>query len=406
MNKDSKFVNDNAISLDDSLIYFDHTLIKKTNKFKVVKEFSDLAKKDTKKETAKVNKPKNDYFYAIEITENDENDDDLYGKIEKDKKLKNDKYRSFVEIGEEINSIIYKNGVKTDIGFNLLASMTFSHLLMIPYKENNLNEMKVILKSLNQNLFIFDGFLDKDFSKVKELSNILKLANDNKKDAMFVYLNHFKSQDLFEFLKPVYSFIDNQDSVNYIYADGKMNIIPKNIYFIFSLDKDEFPYEISRRLLRFVSYVPNNTLFLNEVERMTTKPINLEEMRLSLKNKGANYYIDDNLMKKMDGLVSLINKTNGYFIQNKIQNRLENYLVALSFKDIDDYEKLDICFANNFAYEAFITKDYKMYFDEIDIVKYLKNAFGSERMERLISKFEEYLSYTKTLDKKETTKNE
>ena len=359
----------------------------KTSKFKVVDDF----KKDEEEvlNTPVIKNTNQDIVYAEEILQ----DDDLYGQGFKDRLLDKEAQRSFVDIGKGIDEAILKNGVKTNIGFELISSMQFSRIMMIDYLENSLEIMKPILKTLNSFSFIYNKNEIDEINHSQKLLSVFEYANKNKSIPVYIFLNKFEAEKIFDFLKAFYAYFDNPDGDNYINTFGKLNYIPHNLYFIISLDKNEFAYNIKRKLLRYISKIHFKAELVEEKQKYSLQTISLEELALSLKEVGDTFALNDDLWKKVDGLVDLISKTNGYYIHNKIEVRLENYMVAYSGKISDSYELLDITLANNIAHEAFITKDPSLYQDKIDIEAFINNSFGFDRMENVRKEFNEYLHF-------------
>ena len=359
----------------------------KTSKFKVVDDF----KKDEEEvlNTPAIKNTNQDIVYAEEILQ----DDDLYGQGFKDRLLDKEAQRSFVEIGKDIDEAILKNGVKTNIGFELISSMQFSRIMMIDYLENSLEIMKPILKTLNSFSFIYNKNEIDEINHSQKLLSVFEYANKNKSIPVYIFLNKFEAEKIFDFLKAFYAYFDNPDGDNYINTFGKLNYIPHNLYFIVSLDKNEFAYNIKRKLLRYISKIHFKAELVEVKQKYSLQTISLEELALSLKEVGDTFALNDDLWKKVDGLVDLISKTNGYYIHNKIEVRLENYMVAYSGKISDSYELLDITLANNIAREAFITKDPSLYQDKIDIEAFINNSFGFDRKENVRKELNEYLHF-------------
>ena len=203
----------------------------KTSKFKVVDDF----KKDEEEvlNTPVIKNTNQDIVYAEEILQ----DDDLYGQGFKDRLLDKEAQRSFVEIGKDIDEAILKNGVKTNIGFELISSMQFSRIMMIDYLENSLEIMKPILKTLNSFSFIYNKNEIDEINHSQKLLSVFEYANKNKSIPVYIFLNKFEAEKIFDFLKAFYAYFDNPDGDNYINTFGKLNYIPHNLYFIVSLDK-------------------------------------------------------------------------------------------------------------------------------------------------------------------------
>lgn len=393
MSKDIKYIKESEPILEKSndKIRFGYVgngvvIASKEKKFKVVSDFKDEESEETK---IIVNEDEPEIYYAEEVFL----DDDLYGAQFKDTLLESDSHRSFVDIADELNSAILENGVETNFAFELLASMQFSRIMLIPNLEDNLKIMKSILRTFSSYSFIFNKEDVQEINRSEKLAKIFEVANKNKSNPVFIYLHEFESETFYDFIKSFYAYFDNPDGDNYINTFGKLNYIPHNIYFLLSLKEGDVPYLIKRKLLRYISKMEYKAKLVEEKAKFKVTPISLEELSYSEKEASTNFAFSDDLWKKVDGLVNLISKTNGYFIHNKIEVRLENYLVAYSQKISDSYELLDTTLANNFALEAFICKDPSLYTSKIDIETYINNAFGYDRMLNLRKEFTSYLNY-------------
>ena len=363
-------------------------LEEKNGPFKIVKEFSSEVKEQAKLEIEEKKKIEDSIVYAEEIFSDDE---DLYGQNFNDIMLDKKAHRNLLQIGQEMDEFVLGNGLQTDLSFKLLCSMQFSRLICL--SSLSFEAIKTYLSSVNKKTFIFEENGNEDISKERQILSAFEYAINNKTTPIFVYLHDFSSKNVFNYLRPLYNYIDNPEGDNYFNAFGKLTYIPHNLYFIISLKNGEYPYEITRKLLRYISFAEAKGTIIEEKTKFNVKTFSLEEIYLSMKESGMNFSINDDLWKKVDGLVKLISQTNGYFIQNKIEIRLENYLVALGNEVEDNFELLDKGLSANLAVEAFICKDPSLYETTIDIEKYLNNSFGEDKMPLLRKQFNAYLSY-------------
>ena len=201
-----------------------------------------------------------------------------------------------------------------------------------------------------------------------------------------------KSKEVFEFLKPVYTYIDSPEANTYVQSGGKSYIVSKNVFFVLTLQEGEILSDISRRLLRYISVVTGD---IERCER-DAKPVNLiisnEELAMSLRESLERRILIEATWKKLDSLVDYINQTSGFVLQNKIVRRLENYSSCLLTSPVEEIEALDRTLAYNFFNEAIITKNAAGYLGTSDIFNMMDSIFGAEQLPLSRKVIKDYLS--------------
>lgn len=335
--------------------------------------------------------PKENVYYAEEIFDDE---DDIYTNAMNDRLLQKEHHRTMFEIGETINNAVLANGFKTNVGLSLLASVQFSRLIYLPYRENVREFVKSLFTSISNPIYMTassDGGQDDYLAYDDIIYRALEFARVNKNRPVFVFSDNLTSKNLFDYYHHFYQYIDNPDGDIYLTALGRSLYIPHNLYFIFTLQPKQCPFDIARRIYRYVSYLDFNFSEVAPSENKSNLTLSLEELRASLREAADNYGIKEDMWKKFDGIIELIHEVNGFVLQNKVARRLEDYAISYFTSPLEVTEVMDTVIANNFIHEAIITNKPQVYTTDYDLYKAIDNNFGPESLPMTRKVIKEYL---------------
>lgn len=386
-----KALGDNYAPLDKNINRDDYSLVveNKHPKYRILEDFSQSNMNLDEEENKG---PKENYYYAEEIFDDE---DDIYTNAMNDRLLQKEHHRTMYEMGETINSAILANGFKTNVGLPLLASIQFSRLIFLPYKENARDFIKAMFTSISNPIYMTassDGGQDDFLAYDDIVYRALEFARVNKNRPVFIYSDNLSSKNVFEYYRHFYQYIDNPDGDIYLTALGRSLYIPHNVYFIFSLkDNKECPYDIARRIYRYVSYLECNFSEVPPSDKKENLILSLEELRASLREAADNYGIKEDMWKKFDGIIEIIHEVNGFVLQNKVARRLEDYAISYFTSPLEVTEVMDVVIANNFIHEAIITNKPQVYHTDYDLYKTIDNNFGPESLPLTRKVIKEYL---------------
>ena len=338
---------------------------------------------------------KDELVYAEEVfEENIDEDEDIYSKANRDRLLEKAHHRSPYEIGDEIDKAFLSHGKRGEVGLPFVASMHFSRLIYFPYDSKNEENILALLDCLSCDPFICDKKYEGDTIKDSEnLIKALEYAKNNLNKQVFIIVPNLKASEVFDYLKPVYTYIDSPDANTYIQTGGKSYIVSKNIYFILTLQEKELVSDISRRLLRYVSVVDAKVIDDERASVPSRLIISNEELAVSLRESLERRILDESTWKKLDSLIEdHINPVSGFVLQNKIVRRLENYSSCLLTAPLEEIEALDRTLAYNFFNESIVTKNAAGYLGTSDIFKAMDSIFGAEKLPLSRRVIKDYLS--------------
>lgn len=365
--------------------------------FIIVDEFSDAGSgvqtgftisEDKEKE------PQEEIVYAEEVFEEQiDEDDDIYAKVNRDRLIEKRYHRSPYEIGQEIDKAYLSYGKKANIGLPLVASMQFSRLIYFPFDKRNEENIQYLLATFSVDPYIVERRFDGD--NIKESENFIKaleFAKNNINKQVFVVVHNLKAKDVFEYFKPVYTYIDSPEANTYVQSGGKSYIVSRNIYFIFTLQEGELISDVSRRVLRYVSEIDVEIEDEAPADEQVSLIISNEELTVSLRESLEKRILDESNWKRLDSLIEHINPVSGFVLQNKIVRRLENYSSCLLTSPVEEIEALDRTLAFNFFNEAIVCKNAAGYLGTNDIFKAMDSIFGAEKLPLSRKVIKEYLS--------------
>ena len=364
--------------------------------YKIVKEFSEsaqattaiLPQQDNDVETTLDGK---EIVYAEEIIEDD---DDLYGDELKDRELEKQKHRSYVEIAKELDEKLEENGLHGNIGFNLLSAMNFSRFLYFRNRESLHNEIQGLIRTLD---FPFHEVKKEGITSIAEDEGILDVLANAKKNSFkpyFIYVGELAPNNVFDFLRPVYNYIDNPDGDTFLHVNGRNVYIPHNIYFLYTIADHKEYFDISRRLLRYSAIVEGELIPVEAKKDASTNKmiISTDQLHVAFVETDAQFEISEEAWRKIDNFATSLNQVNNYRLHNKIVRRLENYMILLLSTGKKEEDVVDIALANNLISEAIITKEPAKYFDEFSLVEMIEDSFDSYPMSKCKEVVANYLS--------------
>lgn len=395
MKKESKFIEDHPKALNINLEFVeqdieDNVAIESDSPFVIVSEFSDGAKSFksfTPKEETKV---KDNIVYAEEVFEDE---DDIYSTELHDRLIQKASHRLLSVIGKDIDDAYLANGKQANVGLDLLSSMQFSRLINVEGDLTKNDNMQVLFETLGVPFFSITPLEESNIAYNNTLYDAISFAKANRNKPVFIYVNSILGKDLFDYLRPLYTYIDNPTNDCYITAGGRNTNIPTNLWVFFSLNGDEI-YQVSRRILRYSSILNVSILEVKKGEKSDAK-LSLEEIKASLSEASERRSIEEESWKKVDSLVRCIGAVNGYSLQNKITLRLEAFAATLFCLDKEDDEVIDIALSRCVINEAIITNDVSKYSSDNDLDLSLTNSFGGDKMMLTRNAIKRYFDYMK-----------
>ena len=364
--------------------------------YKIVKVFSDSAQATSEIDSDKASSVQDieadkEIVYAEEIIDDD---DDIYGDELKDRELEKQRHRSYVDLANELDEKLEINGLHGKIGFNLLSAMKFSRFLYFKNRETLNNEIRTLIRTLDFPFHEVKSAELENIAQDEEMLDVLANAKKNSFKPFFIYVGELEANNVFEFLKPVYNYIDNPDGDNFFQSNGRNVYIPHNVFILYTIKNHKYYFDIARRLLRYSAIVDGELIPVEpKLNESNNKMIlSVDQLKVSFMELEAQYEISEDAWRKIDNFANALNQVNNYKLQNKIVRRIENYMILLLSSGKKEADVVDICLANNFMSEAIITKVPKKYFDEFNLTEMIEESFDQYPMTKCKEVVASYLS--------------
>lgn len=391
---------DKIIDLENSEIISDFKILSSVNSknahpliveesdetYKIVKEFSESAQA-----TSEIVSQSNDVYqdaigneeivYAEEIIEDD---DDLYGDESRDRELEKQKHRSYVDIANELDEKLEDNGYHGKIGFNLLSAMRYSRFLYFKNRETLNSEIKGLIQTLD---FPFHEVRKDGIENISEDEGILDVLANAKKNLFkpyFIYVGCLEADKVFDFLRPVYNYIDNPDGDAFLQVNGRNVYIPHNIFFLYTIPNHKSYFDISRRLLRYSAIVEGELIPVEAKANPNDNKmiISIDQLKVAFIEADDQFEISEDAWRKIDNFTNAISQVNNFKLQNKIVRRLEDCMIIGLSTGKKESDVVDICLANYVISEAIITKHPVKYFTDFSLVEMLEECFDQYSMSK------------------------
>ena len=366
--------------------FYDTVLVDNTSGYVII----DNTRASSSKKSSLLMDDEEEKFYAEEVY--DEGDDSLLDDIH-DREVEKEVRLSFSEIAMNLNTALKSNGINNDkFALDLLASMQFSRLMNIKPNDDFKEGLERLFISLDNPKFIVNFDTEDTIASSTMCLEILNYAKDNPFKAVFVYIDNVVTKDLFKFIRPFYSYIDNPNGDLFITTQNKSLYIPHNIYFFVSLTDDDSIYSINRRLLRYVATIANGLTLGEEEGERSTYPLDTRALMKAKRDSNDAYAISESNWKKLDKVIELVKRVNNYSLDNKISRRLEDYTVTYLSSGEDEIISFDRGIALNLAQEMLVINKKKAYKD-VNVIKEMNNQFGTANMAMTKEAFTRYLKY-------------
>ena len=400
--KEDKFILEKPKALDKrTFTSKDHfVVISEDLKFVKVAEFSDVSAKVINADVKKEEEPKlvsedvsfdekgQALYYAEEVFDDE---DDIYSNEFNDRLIEKSKFKTYPELGALIDEAILSRGFKGKVGLDLLASMTYSHLINLPSDVED-KFIDVIFDIFELPHFAYEISDDVAISDNQCIYNAIKFAKENPDKPTFMYVKGLLAKKTMSFFRQIYYFIDNPVGDSYLTARGKSISVPKNLFILYTLKEDETRFDISRRLLRYNALLNINVDQVPVSDEPVCFHLSCNELYRSLVNASDEYSVSEDGWRKIDTLCNEIGEVNGFVLQNKIVRRLEEYcIIYLSNKEKEE-DVLDKAISNNLISEAIITTHPDEFNKEHNLQNCLDTTFGAERTPLTAKVIKEYLS--------------
>ena len=317
-------------------------------------------------------------YYAEELYDEGEEIelDDIH-----DSEVVAEKRLSYKDIADSLDEAFASQGLSGSyLGLNLIASMQFSRLINLkPHKDVDVL-VERMFNALNNPKFVVKYDPDQNISNATNIMEILNYAKDNPFKITFVYIKGVIAKDLFRYIRPFYSYIDNPNGDCFISAQGRSLYIPHNIYFMVSIRKYDVIYDTARRLLRYLgTYHPEVTIGAQK-EELKSFPLDTNVMFKAMLDANEEYAVSEANWKKIDNVVEVIHHVNNYSLENKIMRRIEEFVVCHLANGVNEMDALDIALANNMFQEVLITTKPQLYSGEYNVLKEISGQFGNSHL--------------------------
>ena len=333
----------------------------------------------------------NPVYYAEEIYDDE---DDIFVIEAASTMLAKEKEITYEEIVNGLNETLEGFGVHGNVAQNLLAAMTFSKLIDV----TNISKIvSTIFRALDNPNYVIHYDDESSITTQKVLVNAFEYAKTHPNIPVFMMFDEIPASAFLDYLRPLYRYIDDLNGDYYISINGNAVHIPHNVYFLYALRENETIFDISRRYLRYIAIVYADFTLDKEVAP-GQKPyaISINQLTNARRNALDNYAVEEATYKKLDLLFSMANEANGYVLQNKIQNKIEEFSSMLLSLSIPEDDVIDRCLAYNVIAAVVISSEPLKLTKDYNLSTLLDNEFGSDKMKLTKNMIRDYLALFNT----------
>ena len=383
-NNDKKYDNSNHL-------YF---FRKEKRLFKFVDNFSNASVSIS--DIAAINEQEldangNPIYYAEEVYDDE---DDIFVIEAASTMLAKEKEITYEELVNGFNESLESFGIHGNVAQSFLSAMTFSKLIDVTSINKIIYSLFKVLDNPN---YVIHYDEEASITSQKVLINTFEYAKVHPNIPVFMMFDEIPSTEFLNYLRPLYRYIDDLNGDYYITINGAAVHIPHNVYFLYSLRENQTIFDISRRYLRYISVV-NAEYTLDKELTGERKPYSLTINQLINARRNAldNYAVEEATYKKLDLLFNMANEANGYVLQNKIQNKIEEYCSMLLSLSLPEDEVVDRCLAYNVIAAVVISSDPLKLTKDHNLTTLLDNEFGGDKMKLTKNMIKDYLNLFNT----------
>lgn len=333
----------------------------------------------------------NPVYYAEEVYDDEE---DIFVIEAASTMLAKEKEVTYEELVNGFTQTLEGFGIHGNVAGNLFAAMTFTKLIDV----TSINKIVyTIFKALDNPNYVIHYDEESSITSQKVLLNTFEYAKTHPNVPVFMMFDEIPAAEFLNYLRPLYRYIDDLNGDYYISINGTAVHIPHNVYFLYSLKDNETIFDISRRYLRYISIV-NAEYTVDKEVTGETKPYSLSINQLTNARRNAldNYAVEEATYKKLDLLFNMANEANGYVLQNKIQNKIEEFCSMLLSLSLPEEDVVDRCLANNVIAAVVISSEPLKLTKDYNLSTLLDNEFGGDKMKLTKNMIKDYLNLFNT----------
>ena len=329
----------------------------------------------------------NPVFYAEEVFDDEE---DIFVIEAASTMLTKEKEITYEDLVNSLNESLESLGIHGDVASGLLAAMTFSKLIDATKIQKI---VPTIFKALDNPNYTIHYDEDASITTQKVLINTFEYAKTHPNIPVFMMFDEIPASDFLNYLRPLYRYIDDLNGDYYISINGNAIHIPHNVFFLYALRDNETIFDVSRRYLRYISII-NSTYTVDKEITGSRKPfsVTINQLTNARRNALDNYAVEEATYKKLDLLFNMANEANGYVLQNKIQNKIEEFSSMLLSLHLPEDEVIDRCLAYNVIAAVVISSEPLKLTKDYNLATLLDNEFGGDKMKLTKNMIRDYLA--------------
>ena len=329
----------------------------------------------------------NPIYYAEEVYDDEE---DIFVIEAASTMLTKEKETTYEDLVTGFNESLESFGVHGDVAAGLISAMTFSKLIDATKIQKIVS---LVFKALDNPNYVIHYDENSSITSQKVLINTFEYAKTHPNIPVFMMFDEIPASEFLNYLRPLYRYIDDLNGDYYISINGNVVYIPHNVYFLFALRDNESVFDISRRYLRYISII-NATYTLDKELTGERKPfsVTINQLTNARRNALDNFSVEEATYKKLDLLFNMANEANGYVLQNKIQNKIEEFSSMLLSLHLPEDEVIDRCLAYNVIAAVVISSEPLKLTKDYNLTTLLDNEFGGDKMKLTKNMIRDYLN--------------
>ena len=365
-------------------------LYREEKDYKVVDNFSGssvaIAGVDTYELKEEVDEYGNPIYYAEEVFDDE---GDIFVNEVNSTLIAKEKAITYAEIIASLDESFLNYGLNGDLARALIAAMSFSPMILAkdiaPYISD-------FFQAINNPSFIIHYTPDSVVSNERTLFTVFEYAKSRADKPIFIYIDGIPSKDFFNYMRPLYSYIDNPNDDYYLSNKGTTSFIPHNVFFLVNIREDNYIYDISRRYLRYISIMKCHISEVEKAERLKPIDMSMKDLTNARRNAMDEFVLSEAAYRKLDNILAILRLANGYVLQNKIQRKIEEYSAILLSLGENEDDVFDYLVTNTIMPAAILTNGTKKLESEFHIIRAIESEFGVDNMKQTKALIKEYIS--------------
>lgn len=281
-----------------------------------------------------------------------------------------------------INDYFLQKGIKTNVGFELAASIATNRLIILNHNEQKNLLIDNINACFNSPKLVVDATEKEFISEEMALFDAINTSKSFRNAPVILIVNNLNKEKAGTYLEPIKDLIINQNKINVLNISNNSIQVPTNLYILVVLDDSATINDVPSDMVKYSTCLHFEAT-LAEAHEELAKSLVFDKFNIvnALNRLKNSEFLDEEYWKKVDSIEDLFISASNFGFDNKLLIALEGY-VACMLNNLKDPElALDEAIANLILPISLRMSDPLKLKGENDITMLFNSLFSEDSMQ-------------------------